>query len=183
MLWLLSFVIIEMKQLPLSNHRQLVLSFLLQHGVVNKSKIGSVITSPPILSRVLESMESDGLLTIKESKIGRKTYKVELTDKGRAVAEQLKKAEDISAGRKVSKFLTDDMKILVYLLNEKETRYESVKERFSGAYGSVSRLKQMKLVGARVDNGKDPSEEIISLTETGMKVAEYLKRIEELLEE
>ena len=171
-----------MKEVPLSNHRQLVLSFLLEHGTVNKSEIGYVITSPPILSRVLESMESDGLITIKESKIGRKTYKVELTDKGRAIAEQLKKVEEIYAGHEISEFLTDDMKILIYLLNEKETPYESLKGKFSSAYSSVSRLKQMELVDAKIDNSKFPKEEIISLTDKGRKVAEKLKEIEEILE-
>jgi len=171
-----------MKQLPLSSHRQLVLFFLHEHGVVNKSDIGSVITSPPILTRVLDSMESDGLLTIKESKIGRKTFKVELTEKGQAVAEQLKKAEQVAEGGEISEFLTDDMKILIYLLNEKETPYESLKGKFSSAYSSVSRLKQMKLVDAKIDNSKFPKEEIISLTDKGRKVAEKLKEIEEVLE-
>ena len=171
-----------MKEIPLSNHRQLVLSFLLEHGTVNKSEIGHVITSPPILSRVLESMESDGLITIKESKIGRKTYKVELTDKGRAIAEQLKKVEEIYAGHEISEFLTDDMKILIYLLNENETPYESLKGKFSSAYSSVSRLRQMELVDAKIDNSKFPNEEIISLTDKGKKVAEKLKEIEEILE-
>jgi len=171
-----------MKEIPLSNHRQLVLSFLLEHGTVNKSEIGHVITSPPILSRVLESMESDGLITIKESKIGRKTYKVELTAKGRAIAEQLKKVEEIYAGHEICEFLTDDMKILINLLNEKETPYESLKGKFSSAFSSVSRLKQMKLVDAKIDNSKFPKEEIISLTDKGRKVAEKLKEIEEILE-
>ena len=170
-----------MKQLPLSSHRQLVLFFLHEHGVVNKSDIGSVITSPPILTRVLDSMESDGLLTIKESKIGRKTFKVELTDKGQAVAEQLKKAEQVAEGREISEFLTDDMKILIYFLNEKETPYESLKGKFSSAYSSVSRLKQMKLVHARIDNSRFPKEEIVSLSAKGKKVAEKLKEIEEVL--
>jgi len=170
-----------MKEIPLSNHRQLVLSFLLEHGTVNKSEIGYVITSPPILSRVLESMESDGLITIKESKIGRKTYKVELTDKGRAIAEQLKKVEEIYAGHEISEFLTDDMKILIYLLNEKETPYESLKGKFSSAYSSVSRLKQMELVDAKIDNSKFPKDEIISLTDKGRKVAQKLKEIEEMM--
>jgi predicted transcriptional regulator len=43
------------------------------------------------------------------------------------------------------------------------------------------RLKQMKLVRARIDSSKYPSEEIISLTGKGRKVAEKLKEIEEVL--
>ncbi|HGE71056.1 TPA: hypothetical protein ENX78_09495 [Candidatus Poribacteria bacterium] len=171
-----------MKEIPLSNHRQLVLSFLLEHGTVNKSEIGYAITSPPILSRVLESMESDGLITIKESKIGRKTYKVELTDKGRAIAEQLKKVEEIYAGHEISEFLTDDMKILIFLLGENEVPFGFLKERFGSAYSSVSRLKQMGLVDARIDNTKFPGEQVVTLSLKGKKVAEKLKEIEEVLE-
>ncbi|MCL4336115.1 MAG: hypothetical protein M1344_02650 [Candidatus Thermoplasmatota archaeon] len=74
----------------------MILHFLLEHGTINKSELGAVITSPPILNRELDKMEDDGFLTITESRIGRRTYKVELTPKGRAVAEQLMKAQEIA---------------------------------------------------------------------------------------
>ena len=90
-----------MKELPLSDHRQLILRFLIEHGTVNKSELGAVVTSPPILNRELTGMENDGLLTITESRIGRRTYRVELTPKGFSVAEQLKKAEDAASGKDV----------------------------------------------------------------------------------
>ena len=164
-------------------HASEILIFLLNQGKIKKTDLLEIVSSSDSLSNTLRKLQDDGLIIMETKIIGRKTIYLSLTEKGQTVAEQLKKAEQVAEGNEISDFLTDDMKILVYLLNEKETPYESLKERFSGAYSSVSRLKQMKLVGARVDNGKDPSEEIISLTETGMKVAEYLKRIEELLVE
>jgi len=113
--------------------------------------------------------------------IGRKTIYISLTDKGQAVAEQLKKAEQVAEGGEISEFLTDDMKILVFLLGENEVPFGLLKEKFGSAYTSVSRLKQMGLVHARIDNNRFPKEEIISLTDKGRKVAQKLKEIEEVL--
>jgi len=162
-------------------HASEILIFLLNQGKIKKTDLLEIVSSSDSLSNTLRKLQDDGLIIMETKIIGRKTIYLSLTEKGQTVAEQLKKAEQVVEGNEISDFLTDDMKILVYLLNEKETPYESLKERFSGAYSSVSRLRHMKLIGARVDNGKDPSEEIIFLTETGRKVAEYLKRIEELL--
>jgi len=174
---------LEMSDVSSEKYYVPVLKYLLERGSVKKYDLRDIVKSSGTMDKLLPKLEAEGLISIKEKILGRRTYFVSLTKKGQAVAEQLKKAEQVAEGGEISEFLTDDMKILVYLLSENEMPYESLKGRLSGAYGSVSRLKQMKLVGARVDNGKDPSEEIISLTETGRKVAEYLKRIEELLEE
>jgi len=134
------------------------------------------------MDKLLPKLEAEGLISMKEEILGRRTYLVSLTDKGQAVAEQLKKAEQVAKGGEISEFLTDDMKILIFLLNEKEARYESLKGKFGSAYSSVSRLKQMKLVDAKIDNSKFPNEEIISLTDKGKEVAQKLKEIEEILE-
>lgn len=48
---------------------------------------------------VIKKMEEDGLVEVKESVEGRKSIYVSLTEKGRAVAEKIKEAEDIAAGR------------------------------------------------------------------------------------
>ena len=43
-------------------------------------------------------LERDGLIAVRVSEIGRKTYTISLTDKGKVVAEQLKKAEEAASG-------------------------------------------------------------------------------------
>jgi len=158
-----------------------VLRYLLEHGTVKKYDLRHIVKSSGTMDKLLPKLEAEGLISMKEEILGRRTYLVSLTDKGQAVAEQLKKAEQVAEGREISEFLTDDMKILIFLLSEKEARYESLKEKFGSAYSSVSRLKQMKLIDVRIDNKKYPSEEIISLTDKGRKVAQKLKEIEEVL--
>ena len=49
-------------------------------------------------------------------------------------------------------------------------------------YRTIATLKEMKLIESTIDNTKYPSKNIISLTDKGKKVAEYLKKIEEILE-
>jgi DNA-binding MarR family transcriptional regulator len=164
-------------------HASQILTFVFSRGRIKKTDLLEIVSSSDSLSKTLRKLQDDGLIIMETKVIGRKTIYISLTDKGQAVAEQLKKAEQVAEGREISEFLTDDMKILVFLLNEKETPYESLKGKFSVAYSSVSRLKQMKLIDVIIDNKKYPSEEIISLTDKGRKVAEKLKEIEEVLEE
>jgi DNA-binding MarR family transcriptional regulator len=162
-------------------HASQILTFVFSRGRIKKTDLLEIVSSSDSLSNTLRKLQDDGLIIMETKVIGRKTIYISLTDKGQAVAEQLKKAEQVAEGREISEFLTDDMKILIYLLHEKETPYESLKGKFSSAYSSVSRLKQMKLVRARIDSSKYPSEEIISLTDRGRKVAEKLKEVEEVL--
>ena len=158
-----------------------VLRYLLEHGTVKKYDLRHIVKSSGTMDKLLPKLEAEGLISMKEEILGRRTYLVSLTDKGQAVAEQLKKAEQVAEGREISEFLTDVMKILIFLLGENEVPFGLLKEKFGSAYTSVSRLKQMGLVQARIDNSRFPKEEIISLTDKGRKVAQKLKEIEEVL--
>jgi len=140
------------------------------------------VKSSGTMDKLLPKLEAEGLISMKEEILGRRTYLVSLTDKGQAVAEQLKKAEQVAVVGEISEFLTDDMKILIFLLGENEVPFGFLKERFGSAYSSVSRLKQMGLVDARIDNTKFPGEQVVTLSLKGKKVAEKLKEIEEVLE-
>ncbi len=75
-----------------------LLVFLLDKTVAKKSDLSSVITNPYKLTDILNKLAMDGLLTMDESKFGRKSYQISLTPKGRQVAEQLKKAEEAARG-------------------------------------------------------------------------------------
>ena len=75
-----------------------LLVFLLSKTVAKKSDLSSVITNPYKLTDILNKLARDGLLTMGESKLGRKSYQISLTPKGRQVAEQLKKAEEAASG-------------------------------------------------------------------------------------
>ena len=55
-------------------------------------------------------------------------------------------------------------------------------QRNSG-YGSILLLKELGLVKSRIDSSSYPSKNMFSLTYKGIKVAEHLKEIEEILKE
>jgi len=170
-----------MKDLPLSNHRQLILLFLYEHGKINKSELGEAITSPPILNRELEKMELDGLLTITESRIGRRTYKVELTPKGRAVAEQIRRISEV--GQRNAMDLPDSFKLITFLYEHGSKDVASIKEKFPGFFGFVEELTSSEIIVSRIDSSRYPPENVIDLTEKGKKLAEKIKEIEEILKE
>jgi DNA-binding MarR family transcriptional regulator len=168
-----------MKYLPLSNHRQLILLFLYEHGKINKSELGEAITSPPILNRELEKMELDGLLTITESRIGRRTYRVELTPKGRAVAEQIRRISE--AGERKAMDLPDSFKLITYLHDHGSKDVAGIKEKFPGLFGFVEDMTSSGIIVSRIDSSRYPPESVIELTEKGKKIAEKIKEIEEIL--
>ena len=86
-----------------TNHEISILEFLLEEGEVFKTKLIPIVSSPPILSNVLTKLEADGLVTIKERRIGRKSYLVSLAPKGRLAAEKLREAQDIKTGKSIPK--------------------------------------------------------------------------------
>lgn len=87
-----------MKSLPLTSHMQLILGYLLDNGTVNKSQISAVITSPPILNRELDKLKNEGFVSIREIRIGRRMFKVELTEEGRNIAEQIRRTQYAAEG-------------------------------------------------------------------------------------
>jgi len=163
-------------------HASQILTFVFSRGRIKKTDLLEIVSSSDSLSNTLRKLQDDGLIIMETKVIGRKTIYISLTDKGQAVAEQLKKAEQVAVVGEISEFLTDDMKILIFLLGENEVPFGFLKERFGSAYSSVSRLKQMGLVDARIDNTKFPGEQVVTLSLKGKKVAEKLKEIEEVLE-
>ena len=63
---------------------------------VIKSALSKVVNSPYTLSKLLETLADDGLINYSLNEFGRKSYNISLTDKGRKVAEQLKKVEEVA---------------------------------------------------------------------------------------
>ena len=82
-------------------HSSRVLLFLLENGQIKKTDLLNVISSSDSLSGSLRRMEEESLIKIETKIIGRKTIFISLTQKGREVAEQLKRAEAISKGKKL----------------------------------------------------------------------------------
>ena len=60
-----------------------------------KTSLLTLVSNTYSLDRYLKELSEKGLINIREEKIVRKTFYISLTPKGRMVAEQLKKAEEI----------------------------------------------------------------------------------------
>ena len=73
-----------------------LLSFLLSKEKFLKTDLQVVVTNIQTLDKLLNKFQNDNLIKIEKKIIGRRTFEISLTDKGRKVAEQLKKAEEIA---------------------------------------------------------------------------------------
>ncbi len=82
-----------------------VLIYILDHskdkGYIKKYDLhrDRVVTSVSSIEKIYSFLEKEGYITIQKKMIGRWTYLIFLTDKGKAVASQLAKAEDIAMGK------------------------------------------------------------------------------------
>ncbi|MGP6207917.1 zinc-ribbon domain-containing protein [Cuniculiplasma sp. SKW3] len=63
---------------------------------LKKSDLGVIVNNPYTLTKLLEGLSEEGFINYEVKEFGRKSYSISLTEKGRKVAEQLKKAEEIA---------------------------------------------------------------------------------------
>jgi DNA-binding HxlR family transcriptional regulator len=78
------------------------------------------------------------------------------------------------------------LRVLVLLDEKGEVNYYSIIKE-SDLYDrvlrlSLEKLRELELIKTRIDKSSYPPRNMISLTDKGRKVAEYLKKIEEVLE-
>ena len=67
-------------------------------GNAKKSDLVHFTSGWTALGQVLTSLKNDGYVDISEQMLGRRTYTIQLTDRGRAVAQKLKEVEEIGSG-------------------------------------------------------------------------------------
>ena len=79
------------------------------------------------------------------------------------------------------------LRIIVYLLDKGEVSIQNITDNTDLYYNIVKKssslLREYGLANTRGDNSTYPPRNMISLTEKGKRVAEHLKKIEEVLEE
>ena len=80
--------------------QKILLALLDEKEEVVKTSLLRIVSNSYSLDKHLETLQSLDLINIREEKIVRRTFYVSLTTKGRAVAEQLRKADDIASGVK-----------------------------------------------------------------------------------
>lgn len=73
------------------------IKFIYSKGTIKKTDLLKIITSSWTLDKLVPKLEKDGLIVVRMSEIGRKTYTISLTDKGKAAAEQLKRMDEVAA--------------------------------------------------------------------------------------
>ncbi len=76
-------------------HGNKILLFILENGEIKKTDLLEVLSSSDSLSRSLQALQNFKLIKIETKVIGRKVITIKLTDLGKEVAKQLKKADDI----------------------------------------------------------------------------------------
>lgn len=76
-------------------HENRILLFLYERGEIKKTDLLEVLSSSDSLSRSLQALNSFKLIEIQTKIIGRKVIIIKLTNLGKQVASQLKKADDI----------------------------------------------------------------------------------------
>ena len=76
-------------------HGNRILLFILEKGEIKKTDLLEILSSSDSLSRSLQALQNFKLIEMQTKIIGRKVITIKLTDLGKEVAEQLKKADDI----------------------------------------------------------------------------------------
>lgn len=164
---------------------QLILGYLFDKDVVNKSQIGAVVSSPPILSRELEKMENEGLVSIREARIGRKTYYVQLTPIGRLIAQKLKDANDMVDGAiRLEKlpdksFFSPQQRAIMYIGDEGEAILSNILEEAGCSSDDLSSLEDTGFIAQKIENVRGGPENFIVLTPKGIRAERKLREFAE----
>ncbi len=72
-----------------------VLVYILRNGRIKKYDLKNVVKSSNSIDKLISKLSNDGFIEIKEEMLGRRTYTISLTEKGKIIAEHLKELEDI----------------------------------------------------------------------------------------
>ena len=76
-------------------HGNKILLYILKNGEIKKTDLLEVLSSSDSLSRSLQALQNFKLIKMETKIIGRKVITIKLTDLGKEVAKQLKRADDI----------------------------------------------------------------------------------------
>ena len=158
-----------------------LLSYLLTKEKCLKTDLQVIVSNIQTLDKLLIKLQKDGLIEIEKKIIGRRTFEISLTDKGRQVAEQLKNAELASQGRLVKSFFSRPMLVLMFLGRVGNATVSQIKEEIPGSYDDLEELKKMNLITSKIEEKNGTMENFVMLTEKGEKVCEEANKIAELV--
>lgn len=92
------FLFSIMEDVLSEKYTSIFLTFLLSRGKTKKGDFREVINSTTTIDKLVTKFEKEGFITVEKEFAGRRIHQVSLTLKGRAVAEQLRKAEEAAKG-------------------------------------------------------------------------------------
>ncbi len=162
-------------------HSSRVLLFLLENGKIKKTELLGVISSSDSLSGSLRKMEEENLIKVETKIIGRKTIFIDLTKRGREVAEQLKRAELVLNGHKLP--ATDKYALILYLFRNGPKNMKEINEDLPGSTEILRDLEKLKIIKEEINKSNYPQETTLMLTEKGREIGLKLDEVERMMEE
>ena len=145
------------------------------------TELKSIVSSYDVLRYNLLELQTEGYITKKESRDDKRRYFISLTDKGRDLAEQLKRAEAISQGRKLPS--TERYAVILYLYRNGSKNMKEINEDLPGSTEILRELEKLNVVKQEIDKSKYPQETMLSLTEKGEKIGAKIEELEKVMEE
>ena len=145
------------------------------------TELKSIVPSYDVLRYNLLELQTEGYITKKESRDDKRRYFIDLTDKGRRVAEQLKRAEAISQGRNLPS--TERYAVILYLYRNGSKNMKEINEDLPGSTEILRDLEKLKIIRQEINKSNYPQETTLTLTEKGREIGEMLEKVEEKMEE
>ncbi|MHB1507512.1 MAG: hypothetical protein ACYCUZ_05585 [Cuniculiplasma sp.] len=134
------------------------------------------------MDKLLIKLEKDGLVNIEKKVIGRRTYEISLTEKGRQVAEQLMNADLAAKGTLKKSFFSRSQLILMFLGRVRKATVLQIKDEIPGSYDDLKELEEMKLITQKIEETNGKKENYTTLTGKGEKAIEEIIKLKEVIE-
>ncbi len=152
----------------------------LLEGESMMTQLSDIVSNYSTLRLVIRDLKDVGYVEIQETFQDKRKIFIYLTEKGRAVAEHLKRAEDVSKGKKF--VLLDKFAIISFLDKTGSSTLPDLRDEFLVNSEILRGLEDLKIIKQEIDSSKHPPVNLISLTKKGKEIAELLTKIESILE-
>lgn len=158
-----------------------VIFWLYDRNQVLKTDLQSVVKNLYSLNSLLQKLEEDEIIKIEKKPFGKNITEIMLTPKGREVAEQLRKAEAISQGRKFP--ATDRYAVILHLYRNGPMNLKEIKDDLPGSADIIRDLMNLKVVKQEIDSSSYPQKTKLELTEKGERIGSLIEKAEKEMEE
>ena len=159
-----------------------LLSYLFTKEKCLKTDLQVIVSNIQSLDKLLIKLEKDGLVNIEKKVIGRRTYEISLTEKGRQVAEQLMNADLAAKGTLKKSFFSRSQLILMFLGRVRKATVLQIKDEIPGSYDDLKELEEMNLITQKIDETNGKKENYTTLTGKGEKAIEEINKLKEVIE-